>query len=238
MNRLFKGFWLAAAVALVCCAPLAHADTFTLTGANPNNNSDGGVYVSPYQASINGGSPVLVICDDFSDEVYVGETWNVQSPWSVDQYTAGDGLFTGQTDYEEAAWLVLQLVGFTDAANQAAISYAIWTIFDPSAINSYQVIGSPVHTPNQWITLAAAAVAGGYTGAGVTVWTPTDKTQTTPNGSVTTCPAGANNCGRPQEFLTVSTPDASAWSALAMSFLGLGALVVFFRRRISLSAGQ
>src|SRR5271157_1113492 len=63
----------------------AAQDTFTITGANPNGFSNGGVYVSPYTATItnpNTNSTVLsgeVICDDYTDEVSLGESWTVTS---------------------------------------------------------------------------------------------------------------------------------------------------------------
>ena len=36
----------------------------------------GGVFTSPYGISIDGSAPVLMICDDFSTEISLGQTWN------------------------------------------------------------------------------------------------------------------------------------------------------------------
>ena len=55
----------------------AHADNVTLTLENvgPGNNS-GGVYTYPYNFSIDGnGSYVSLMCFDYNNEIYAGETW-------------------------------------------------------------------------------------------------------------------------------------------------------------------
>ncbi len=42
---------------------------------NPGNNVLAGIYVGPYYATIDGVPNVPIICDDFTDETYVGESW-------------------------------------------------------------------------------------------------------------------------------------------------------------------
>jgi hypothetical protein len=188
-------------------------DRFTLTGANPNGNANGDVYVSPYTATITSGRSTLysgeVICDDFEDEVTVGESWYV-SPSPASAVTSG--LFANQADYDAVAWLAMQLVALplTDATDQAIYSYAIWTIFDPTAINSY--VGNTSDVTN----LINEALSQNYSGAGVTVWTPTSWT----------------SAGRPQEFLTVQTPEASLLASLAIDLSAVVGLVFLMRRRL------
>ncbi len=71
--------------ALMCVAPAAFADCpqtpAPASSACMNLLNAGytggfaGVYVGPYTASINGGTPTAVICDDYLDESYVPEYW-------------------------------------------------------------------------------------------------------------------------------------------------------------------
>src|ERR1700761_2183845 len=55
------------------------ADTLTLQSVGAGNIGDNGqAYTFPYLFSVNGSitlSPLM--CDDFSDEIWVGESWNV-----------------------------------------------------------------------------------------------------------------------------------------------------------------
>ena len=225
-----------AAFLVGCAAPGALAtDTFTLTGANPDGNNNGGVYVSPYTATITDASKNSVysgdvICDDFVDDVTVGETWQVTS--SPASSMGGDGLFqngvtlswnndsySNQQAYDALAWLAIQLLGIplNNGSEQALYSYAIWAVFEPSALSPsspYHYTGNTTDVEN----LINTAFAQNYSGAGVTVWTPS------PN-------VGPGNKG-PQEFLTVTTPEGSALTILAANLLGLIALGFIYRRRI------
>ena len=64
-----------ASTAAAQCAPTTN--NFCLSGVG-NGNSLDGIYVSPYQAVING-VPTYVICDDFEDDVQVLESWTASS---------------------------------------------------------------------------------------------------------------------------------------------------------------
>jgi hypothetical protein len=102
-----------------------------------------------YDGSINGtqvgpgqSSPGM-ICDDFKDNIYSGETWTANAiNASTLTSNLGQTLFggsIGMTGYQEVAYLVYQM--FTtnpDAATQAAYSQAIWALtgsgVDPSKL--------------------------------------------------------------------------------------------------------
>src|SRR3954471_23958660 len=75
MTKVFKGLVAAVAIAVMFCLPAA-ADAVTLTGVGGNNS--GGVYTVPYYMSINGGTSQVVMCDDFTHYVQVGESWNAR----------------------------------------------------------------------------------------------------------------------------------------------------------------
>src|SRR6202034_3392732 len=86
---------------MLCFAPFAVAqDTFTLTAANPNGfyyGNNPAVYVSPYSATITGASPYsgYVVCDDYSDDVTVGESWSADSA-TIGSGGVTNGLFESQ----------------------------------------------------------------------------------------------------------------------------------------------
>src|SRR5580698_9028701 len=232
MKRLFWGGpFLGVVTLLACFASSVWADdTFTITGANPYGYTNGDVYVSPYTATItNGGSTLLnrgmVICDDYTDEVSVGQSWMVTSspasavngPLFTTPVTWNSQVYSNSQAYDALAWLAIKLVGLsasdpTLSADEAAYSYAIWTIFDPSAINDY--VGNQMTVD----TLITEAFAANYSGAGVTVWTPD------PN-------KGPGN-GGPQEFLTVQTPEAPSLANLAFDLTALLGAIFLMRRRM------
>jgi len=230
-------------LAALCCASLALAqDTFTFngvaTGYSMGANPD--VYVSPYLATITNGSTQvysgLAICDDFNDEIGWGESWTVQSETvggSLSGSYFGSGVFNlsfmgltviGSSAYNAVAWLASQLVNpasYTNADTASELSYAIWSIFDPAAYNNLTA------TADQSLSQVQAAVKaditaalgdGTYTGPAVTIWTPTGYT-----------PGAAN---APQEFITVSTPEAPMLASLALDFGALLGIVFVVRRRV------
>jgi hypothetical protein len=63
---------------LLIAAPVALADgNSTLTLTSPGSNVRGGVYVGPYTLTVNSGgqsSQLELVCDDFKDEIFPGES--------------------------------------------------------------------------------------------------------------------------------------------------------------------
>jgi hypothetical protein len=248
MRRVFSHF---AAVFLFCVVgaglavaqcptPLPNGNNFCLSGVG-NGNSLYGIYVSPYQALINGsGVPTYVICDDFEDEVILNESWTTTS-YSVTG-AATNGLFGNTsvpttTQYEEAAYLSGLLIGNLSNPNpqmQDLLSYSIWAVFDPGTaptsgnsgtgvqgwIDSHYIPGQLTYAAVQQELSVAAANASSSNYSNVTVYTPT-------NGSENP------GIGRPQEFLVVSTPEAPATANIAVDLLALGGLLFVFRKRFA-----
>jgi hypothetical protein len=120
------------------------ADNFTLTGAGgPTGNNLGGVYVAPYSGTLTPGTssalgtgPLALICDDFYDDVSIGQSWNVQ----VIPFSSGDltqtHFFTTPADttrlYEEVFYLIDQMnFSSTDPSlllQNAELNWAIWSL--------------------------------------------------------------------------------------------------------------
>src|ERR1700722_7332352 len=135
--------WFWGAIIFMCCATgaFAETDSFTLTGVTQSGNNMGGVYTSPYVATINNTqSGVSVICDDFADDVEVGESWTVlstnlsglsqsTSANSADTFLKWDTSSTAAAqvqDYMTVAILSAQLLSIDSSTTEAAdLSFAI-----------------------------------------------------------------------------------------------------------------
>jgi hypothetical protein len=222
------------------------AITFTLTSAGPTNL--GGVYTSPYTATISGVTnvPVPVICDDFNDDVWVGESWNVTQTSLASLPLTGSsspvlwdtGSPTQQvTDYITAALLTEQLLTMSPSTSQAQLlSYAIWDVFEPTAsstlgaatnntvVNSYLL---PAQNQAKALVTSSATLADATAKfANVMIYTADTKS----GGSVVSCPAG-KTCGAPQEFLVVSMAEPASPVLLIVDLLAVISLVCLFRGR-------
>ena len=238
---------LAAGILLYGATSGFAAIDFTLTSAGPANL--GGVYTSPYVATIGSTSNVRVICDDFTDDVFVGESWTVtatnlsqlplggsSSPvlWDTTD-TSPAGQQKQVTDYITAAILAEQLVTLNPLSlNAELLSYAIWDVFVPtsssvltagnnSTVNSYLTTAQT--QANDLVAHSATLADATANFANVMIYTADPKS----SGAVTSCPAGT--CGAPQEFLVVSMAEPSAPVLLLVDLLAVLSLVCFFRKR-------
>lgn len=153
LNRV--SLWMVALV--MCLAPLAFADgPVNLTLINGGPYTMDGVYVGPYNFTENN-QPVQLICDDFKDDVYAGESWtaNVTSFSSMNNNASGL-MFAGQSSgsmsllgvagnsvqgYEAMAYLAGQMLSLSgnpqNATQVGYLAYAIWAIFEGANVKSY-----------------------------------------------------------------------------------------------------
>jgi hypothetical protein len=121
----------------------------------------GGVYTSPYGISVNGGAPALMICDDFTTDISVGQTWTASLntlttlttsdvsalKFATSPYSGTPGIIGGPSnvvqDYATAAVLSAQLMSLpkigTGAENTelaGEYSFALWAVFDTQLLTS------------------------------------------------------------------------------------------------------
>jgi hypothetical protein len=216
---------------ILACAGAAMAGSSSMQLTNAGSNVLGGVYVGPYYAIIDGVSNVAIICDDFADETFVGQTWQANvtnvAANSTTLMSTRLGLPAAQQSqmYATAAYLATQLMsGATcppgtlncKAANYAGdIQFAIWQLFDPADPNgmpfSY-LSGYDLTNAAAWLIYALGHAPSIANDANILVYSPVGG-------------------GPPQEFLRVTTPEPAAIALLAVQLLGLTGVVVCVRRR-------
>lgn len=216
--RHFKLFTVLA-VLLLAFSGSALADSVTMTFLGPAGNNSGGVYTYPYLFSINGGTPVSLVCDTFDNEVVAGETWQA----TVSGITSGNGLFGGQLLNYKAAGLIFQgMVNGTISANVG--NWAIWGLFSANpASNSYFTSSGAANLISQYLALAAITPNSAL--ANIVLYTPIAGTQSW-NASV------------PQEFIgIVSVPEPATIVMLIALAAGVAGLF-FFRQRLGLRLVQ
>jgi hypothetical protein len=216
---------MSAVAAIMLFSVAASADTVKLTGVGSNQQN--GVYTVPYFLTVNGGATLTAMCDDYTHDVVVGETWqgtvfsyaDLTANWqltragaSVTNGGAGLGsLAAVQTAYKELFWLFSQFQANPSAAND--INFAAWKILDPSlAINS---------AATSWLNLAM--MASNYNSVNTAYYeiiTPNDL-----KDGAGTNPLQASS---PQEY--ISTPEPAGLLLLGSGLLSLGTLI---RRKIA-----
>ena len=207
--RTGRNLWLVMAALLVCFVPCALGQgqvNINLTSAG--NNVMNGIYVGPYSATVNGAS-TQIICDDFVDDSYVGESWtaNVTTLSNLNG-TKWGGMPNATLLYNEAAWLATQMLSPNYRGNPTQVgylAYALWAVFQPSAVKAW-LGGNSVtwHAVQGWMNSAAAQKFTPGQFANFFLYTPNLNYPITCNGHA--CASAP-----PQEFFGfLSTPDGGS----------------------------
>lgn len=249
MIKTQKNSWLLATAAFLCLAGSAIAQTVEMKLTGAGGNIYAGVYVNPYTATIDGVT-TTVICNDFSASTWVGQEWDATVTYLDGDLTqtkqgakwmSSGGTLAGLTQhYYAAAYLSTMLLSAPTAHQAALISFAIWGMFDPSALSWMQSKGvsqtdiDAVFGANGLKNNALAEVGSGalnFDPSKVAVYSPVADT-------ATGCPGGCTGKNSPQEFITVKTPEPSALSQLGIDLLGFGSVfALVLRRRKGMCAG-
>lgn len=180
------------------------ADTVSITLLGAGNAKAYGYYVGPMTANV-GGSAIQVVCDDFSHNVSVGQSWTA----TVNMFNNLSGTRFGsdlgaEFKYQEAAWLVDQFATHPSATGD--IQFAIWSLFTPSVPTNASI--------SAWLNLAASQNFTNYDFSGFRIFTPT-----------------SSGCNSPQEFIA-KIPGAQVPEPTTLSLLGggLAAISVLLKR--------
>jgi len=197
--------------------------SFQMNGPGPNGVLSS-IYIGPYDASV-GGVATPVICDDFADETYFGESWTA-NVFNFSDLSVASNLnqtkWGNLTLYQEAAWLGLQLMNppatCGGASNCAGdIQFAIWQLMDPGDNPISLLTGVDKTNTQTWLNQAATHSSTQFT-----------LYSYVPNTAVG-CPGG--RCTPPQEFMVVHTPESSEIAMLGADFAALGVVVFLVRRK-------
>ncbi len=214
LNRAAKFLTISLAAVLLLAAPslYANGDTATIKLTGAGSNVYAGVYIGPYQALIDG-VPTAVICDDFSSQTTINQTWTAHVTHYYNDLSKTK--FNDQPLYDQAAWLTLQLLSAPTKTQAAHLQFAIWGLMDQSAITYLQnKKPGDVATVQAYINSAKnqAFAAGQF--AQFSIYTPVAGTK-----------------GPPQEFLVIRTPEPETIALLLLHFAFLGIVVFYARRR-------
>lgn len=201
--RISRGSTLLIIVFFLAAAVAAQAGTVTMTLVGVGGAHQNGVYVAPYLFKVDGGPVVGMMCDDFTHEDHIPETYTaVMSTISDLSQTRFIGT-AGLTGYKEAFWLYDQYL--MHPADAGDINFAVWAIFDPA------IIGNPTYWTageQAWLSAAQSVDLSNYDFSGFAVYTPISPTS-------------------PQEMIT-KTPEPASMLLLGSGLMAIGGLL---RRR-------
>ncbi len=210
-------------------AAYASANTVTLRFINvgPGYN-DSSYYVYPYNFSINSSSSLVsLICDDFMDDIFLGESWRADV-FSIGDVLAGNGQMhlsnnslaaqNGQTRseaYMEAAYLYKKLVSEPLTPSSAVnINHTIWALFSNTPFSSdanVLSLFSEATTNTAGLSVTDAQARFGD----VVFYTPIDGTQS-PTQYLSF---------RPQEMIGTQVPEPATMVLLALGLIALSSIV-------------
>lgn len=217
LNLGVLGVGLAILLLLVPCA--VGQGSVGISMSPGDQYSMNGVYVGPYNATVNGQS-TQIICDDFSHDTYLNESWTASvtnfSNLGSSNTPMWSNLTNSSTLYADAAWLATQMFKPANENNstEGYLAYALWSLFNPSALKGLST--SELYGINNWLSMIPAGLTPSQF-ANFFIYTP-DLSQPV------TCGTGGCPTPRPQEFLGfISVPEGGS----ALLYLLLAALSCF-----------
>lgn len=188
--RFSKALVVGLATLALIAGVAAQADTtvsMTLVGVGGAHQN--GVYVAPYLFKVNGGPIVGMMCDDFTHEDHVPETYTALVSNITDLSQTRFFATYGLQAYEEAFWLYDQYLKNPSQAGN--INFAVWAIFYPSLYTNATLKAQYWNNAEQaWLTAAQTTDLSHYDFSGFLVYTPLDPT--TPQEMITKTPEPAS----------------------------------------------
>jgi hypothetical protein len=220
MRNLAERLTAIAGSVLFCfTVPAFGQTTINFTGIT-NSQVFGGGYVDPYAGTVTyNGAPVsnggLIVCDDYKDEIYIPETWNVTAiqASSLNSSNIGETLFgsaIGLDGYAAVASLVADLLSSSSQSTQADLSSAIWWItsgwIDPDS--NYSLSGYPLD-PAAVGYITSALTAYGPFGQGDDTTAANTALAADTNLWVLTPISGTQSTGGPPQEMWIQVSNSS-----------------------------
>jgi hypothetical protein len=196
---------LVAALFVIGATMAAFADTVDVRFAGFGGQSQNGMYIYPYNLTIDNGPEIAMICDDFLHQSNIGDTWQANRT-NLGIGNLSDTRFNNLTEYQEAGFLLMQ-INDSNQNEWGNINFAIWKIFDPNLDMGEVPPGT--FGPTYWLDLAQNANLSSIDFSGVEIVTPTS--QYSENGD--------------QEFMYL-TPEPGT-----LLLIGSGLIGLFSQRR-------
>jgi hypothetical protein len=181
-----------------------------------------GVGTGIYYGSV-GSTPTNFVCDDFTDEIIPGETWqaavyNLESvftgspPVLFNGITPGHDATTWTQAYAEVAWLAEQIFTNTNQSTGDSLQYAIWYIMDHPTISDPGSGATDAANALSWYNHLSASCQEDPVACGALA------------NLVIYVPISWTGSGQPQELLGTPTPEPLTMLLMGtfLSLVGFG----------------
>lgn len=219
-------------IAVLALASASLADSpISMSLTSGNSATVGIVEVDPYIANVQGLGTVPVICDDWSNNTSVGESWQADVTNAAAVGTGTPVYGSSQSLYDEAVWLATGIMSGYNSGNQLTeieYSFALWELTYMKNGTPADSLGDPLAYLQKYGTATEYNQAMQYydQAAGLGMYAGDSEAGFTASGweILSPTPSGPS---APQEFL-VQTPEPST---LLMLGLGLGAMFLMWRRQ-------
>lgn len=180
----------------------AKADTVTLQVTGFNSATQGGFSVGPLSGTVNG-TPITMVCDDFSHSVSDGQTWKATvSLFSDLSNTRFSSLPNAISKYQQAAWLFDQFA--INPNSTGDIQFAIWGLMTPST----PMTGGAL----SWLDMARSQNLSNYDFSGFRIYTPLDPRPSSPQEFIAKLPGA-------------QVPEPATLALLGSGLAGLASLL-------------
>jgi len=171
MNKVNRLKVLAAVVFVIGATMVAVAEPVEVRFAGLGGQNQNRMYTYPYYLTLDNGSEIAMICDDYFHLSNVGDTWTANiTNLATDKLS--HTRFGDLTKYEEAAYLLMQ-INDSNETEWGNINFAIWKTLSPEVDPGITPPGTL--GPKYWLDLAQSINLSEIDFSAVKILTPLNK---------------------------------------------------------------